>query len=75
MKAHMAQAGVLLDFCVPVDLGYAKLTDNGVSMILIAPFDATARGADVDAIRDFLAADPRYGLTENNQGGPIGVQP
>jgi RHS repeat-associated protein len=78
MKAYMAQAGTLRDF-IPVGvLAFSTFVDSGTSMTLMPPEDSAASDVDEDAIRQFLATDPRYGLFPGplgNQGGPVGVQP
>lgn len=75
MKAYMTQAGVLQDFIPRGVPSFMSIVDNGVSLTLMSPFDDDARGVNSESVRDFLVADPRYGLKESNQGGPVGVQP
>jgi hypothetical protein len=78
MKAYMAQAGTLQDFFPVGALAFASFVDNGTSMTLMSPTDPTASEVDQDAIRQFLATDPSYGLFPGpvgNQGGPVGVPP
>ena len=74
-KAYETQAAVINDFAFWFSGASFNLSDNGVTASLMNPFDSYSRQANHFSIDRLLANDPRYGLTQPNDGGPIAVRP